>query len=354
MRVEKTKTNDPTQQVTEPENDPEPQPIPQAQQPQQPTALTEDTRQKPSLEVRNDARARFNAETGAQFREHQIQASVPVDPDGNTHREIAPKDGVLGQGQREQAVKNALERPGERQQWWNSDGESQEISITKDGDDKYKINLTGTDNGQPYSNDLTVKLDQGIDPNKALPNTIDYYSETPTAVRGDIQEIEFKNGQGPLIDGTEDPNDRAAADERGGKITFYDGTANLNGHVFHHEFGHGIGEQFEDREDGGLENFGEGIFGERGKSVPKEYEEAAKKDGNFTSDYAKASENSYVEDFADAWSSYMEAIDQGTPAVDAWKAKYPNRAEWFANNLPTPTSGVREYDVIENLPPGTV
>ena len=228
-----------------------------------------------------------------------------------------PEEGPSPDEARRSAIDRALET-GEPQQFTNSDGKVETVEIDQtrwpfDGD-TYDVKI-GDDH-------ITVKFDTNKEVDKAdmLTKLVDAYSETPEDLRTNLKEIvithksyETDTGQG------------AAATAGNGKMTFYDNGQWVDPGVFHHEMGHLVGRSAENRDDGFFSDW----FGEP-SPVPNGWDDAAKSDGNFTSDYAEADhdvDGDYTEDFADAAAKYMEALDAGPEAVAEFKEQYPARYE---------------------------
>ncbi|RKH67936.1 hypothetical protein, partial [Corallococcus aberystwythensis] len=226
------------------------------------------------------------------------------------------------------AVDKAL-TTGETVPFTNTDGKTEQVSVTQlpggffGKDDRYVVRV-GDDT-------FTVTVEEGadVDTEDVLAQVIDSYSETPEDLRGSLERVVIKKDADP---------DGAAARAGDGTITFYDGEANVTDDIFHHEIGHLIGRQVEDANDGILSGIFEKLAGEP-PPIPDGWAEAAAADGNHLNDYTEESfEDSgvYTEDFAEAWSEYMRALDGGPKALAAFEQKYPERSEILEDIYPPP------------------
>ncbi|MGE6758503.1 hypothetical protein ACQKGO_10855 [Corallococcus interemptor] len=227
------------------------------------------------------------------------------------------------------AVDEALET-GNAVPFTNTDGKTEQVSITQlppgfagGGDDVYVVSV-GNDR-------FTVRVEEGadVDTEDVLAQVIDSYSETPEDLRGSLERVVIKKDPDP---------DNAAARAGDGTITFYDGGKNVTDDIFHHEIGHLIGRQVEDANDGILSGFFEKLRGEP-PPIPDGWAEAAAADGNHLNDYTEDSFNEsgvYTEDFAEAWSEYMRALDGGPEALAAFEQLYPERSEILEDIYPPP------------------
>jgi hypothetical protein len=228
------------------------------------------------------------------------------------------------------AVDRALGNNGLPVPFVNSDGKTEPVSLRHSpyGEgDTYTVSVGG--------DTFTVHFEEGstADQQAALAQIIDSYSETPPELRGSLERVEVKAEPHP---------DGAAATAGNGTITFYDGVKNLTEDIFHHEIGHIIGAQEENKADSPLENLGEKLSGgERGAPIPEGWEEAAAADGNHLNEYTEeshAESGEYTEDFAEAWSEYQRAIDQGPEALARFRAQYPARAKLLEELSPPPAA----------------
>lgn len=228
---------------------------------------------------------------------------------------------------RHAAVEQALTKGG-TVPFTNTDGKTEQVSITPvplpfGNGDVYAVRV-GDDT-------FTVSIERGSDADAAdvLTQVIDSYSETPEDLRGSLEHVVVKKDADP---------DGAAARAGDGTITFYDGQANVTDDIFHHEMGHLIGRQVEDANDNPLTGFFEKLTGEP-PPIPDGWADAAAADGNHLNDYTEESFNKsgvYTEDFAEAWSEYMRALDDGPEALAAFEQLYPERSEILEDIYPPP------------------
>ncbi|GMT98396.1 hypothetical protein KH5H1_25150 [Corallococcus caeni] len=228
---------------------------------------------------------------------------------------------------RHAAVEEAL-ATGNTVPFTNTDGKTEQVSITPvslpfGNSDLYVVRV-GDDT-------FTVSIEEGSDADAAdvLTQVIDSYSETPEDLRGSLEHVVVKKDPDP---------DGAAARAGDGTITFYDGQANVTADIFHHEIGHLIGRQVEDANDSILSGIFERLSGEP-PPIPDGWAEAAASDGNHLNDYTEESfEKSgvYTEDFAEAWSEYMRALDGGPKALARFEQMYPERSEILEDLYPPP------------------
>ncbi|WP_216626944.1 hypothetical protein, partial [Corallococcus exercitus] len=243
---------------------------------------------------------------------------VPPLPPGDLGKLINP---------RHAAVEEALAKGG-TVPFTNTDGKTEQVSITPvpvpfGNNDVYAVRV-GDDT-------FTVSIERGgdVDAADVLTQVIDSYSETPEDLRGSLERVVIKKDPDP---------DDAAARAGDGTITFYGGEANVTDDIFHHEIGHLIGRQVEDANDSWLSGIFEKLSGEP-PPIPDGWADAAAADGNHLNDYTEKSfEDSgvYTEDFAEAWSEYMRALDDGPEALAEFERTYPERSEILEDIYPPP------------------
>ncbi|RKG67100.1 hypothetical protein D7V80_17210, partial [Corallococcus sp. CA054B] len=230
---------------------------------------------------------------------------------------------------RRAAVEEALET-GNAVPFTNTDGKTEQVSVTQlppgfagGGDDVYVVTV-GDDR-------FTVRVEAGadVDAEAVLAQVIDSYSETPEDLRGSLERVVIAKDADP---------DGAAARAGDGTITFYNGGSYVTDDIFHHEIGHLIGRQVENANDGILSGIFEKLRGEP-PPIPDGWAEAAAADGNHLNDYTEDSFNDsgvYTEDFAEAWSEYMRALDGGPEALAEFERTYPERSEILEDIYPPP------------------
>ena len=228
-------------------------------------------------------------------------------PNRDTYPEVDTMDERTPEviAQQEQQVLEAV-TSGQPVQFTNANGQTEQLQISQvdssGGNTVYEI--TGEDGHKiRISSELSAS-----DNRAALARVADYYSQLPPGVRDTVSEIEL----------LQHADESAAADYQSGNdhIRFYDGLENLNEEVFNHEYGHGIGFDASDNDNG--------FFGIGGApdGAPRGWEEAREQDMQNPSDYAGTS---YVEDFADSWAAYLEARENGPEALQHLMEEYPNR-----------------------------
>ncbi len=246
---------------------------------------------------------------------HGAPAPGPI---GKTPPEPTPEEA------RRAAIDRAVET-GEPQEFVNSDGETVTVQIEQtrwpfDGDTR----VVRVDDEE-----FTVKFDtEGeVDKNAMLTQLVDSYSETPEEYRGELDEVVITSDTYET-----DTGQPAAASAGGNKMTFYNNGDFLTEEVFHHEMGHLAGRKAENSNDGFFDDW----FGEP-SPVPPGWDDAARSDGNFVGEYAEADhdvDGDYTEDFAEAYAHYMQAVDEGPEAVEAFQEQYPARYEILKDMVP--------------------
>ncbi|MFP2904791.1 hypothetical protein ACLESD_06990 [Pyxidicoccus sp. 3LFB2] len=232
---------------------------------------------------------------------------------------------------REQAVEEAIAGNGQPVDFVNSDGKTEQVAIGQlpfAGEDTYFVRV----GDQTFQ----VEFQGGTDADREafLAQVIDSYSETPPELRSSLEKIVVTPDQGSETA----TGNRAAASAGDGTITFYEDGQHLSEDIFHHELGHLIGRQQEEKGDGFWTDLGEVFTGEP-PPVPDGWDEAAMADGDFTSGYAKTDyqrDGNYTEDFAEAWKLYMAAIDGGPEALAGFRKQFPERAEILEDIYPPP------------------
>jgi hypothetical protein len=160
------------------------------------------------------------------------------------------------------------------------------------------------------NNMLEVEIPQELNPVDALARVIDYYTQTPWTLRSGLRKLTINRTQYTPIGGYNAP-----AHGGGGTINFWDGLNYLaNSETFIHEMGHIIGQS----------------KSTSGTFVPPRWADAAKKDGNFPSEYAsdtvtKSARQNYAEDFADTWKGYVTARAAGNAVLERFRTQFPAR-----------------------------
>lgn len=169
--------------------------------------------------------------------------------------------------------------------------------------------------------------DESVDRESALATIVNGYSETPANLRGALNNVDIRaeSKDNHIVEGAATA---AEADTSAGNITFFDGDANINDSIFHHELAHLIGTE---------QPGGRGFWSPAGEATPEGWGDAAVRDGNFPSSYAQAGfdrNQSYTEDFAVSWEAYQKALDEGPQAVSRFQTDYPARFEILSRLQP--------------------
>jgi hypothetical protein len=160
------------------------------------------------------------------------------------------------------------------------------------------------------NNTVEVEIPQEFNPVDALTRAVDYFTQTPAPLLSGLRKLIINRTQYTPIGGYNAP-----AHGGSGTINFWDGLNHLtNSDTFIHEMGHIIGQS----------NSPSGTF------EPPGWAEAAKKDGNFPSEYAsdtvtKSAGQNYAEDFADTWKGYVNARAQGIVSLAGFRSQFPAR-----------------------------
>lgn len=194
---------------------------------------------------------------------------------------------------------------------------------TEDGRNVYELKVHG------WAEDSTLRVEVGRnqDPTQVLDRTLNYYTQVPEHLRGDLKELAVHDGASPNDEYWRGqpgytPDHMSAAEGGNGRIDFYGGMNNLNQGTFDHEFAHVMG--------GRRGHVGEDPAARtsRFNMTPRGWQEAAERDGRHPSDYAHqtqaAGTGNWDEDFADTWASYLDARRNGT--MDQFRAVYPARS----------------------------
>ncbi|MEW6278681.1 MAG: hypothetical protein AB1758_08680, partial [Candidatus Eremiobacterota bacterium] len=194
----------------------------------------------------------------------------------------------------------------------------------------------------PSGDVMSVQWDGApTDPVGVVARATDYWTQIPQSLQEPRLTVIVKTG-----DTDKEDDLHARADETTMTITFYNSknpdtgqyyTAedNVNERAFTHEFAHIIGPRL-DR--------GPDILNTTGFEVPADFsftyphgdprhsptsygDDQWHQDGIF---YIRLS----IEAFAEHWTLYNEAVDQGPAAMDAYRAAYPNESAWFDRHFP--------------------
>ena len=316
------------------------------------TELSLECRETPTLGVEAASKASLSL-TGL-VSPNQDQHATPVDhAHDHEHEHEQPLFGKLGKSVADalnngaspatQAVIDSLET-GEPQSFSNSNGELTEFQLQHleaskgwigSSHENYRFNL-GEDS-------FDVQLAEGIDRDQALSRIIDYYSQQPENLREAVETIAVKTGQNPgdphWAEVYNRPDFVSAATGGSGTITFWNGMSYLDETSFNHEFGHNIGSAVRELQNQESAEAGTLLQSQMqdlktGDSnspfVPRGASQAASSDGNAVSEYGQAS---IAEDFAEFYSQYRNASEEGPEALAHLKSRYPARYSLLVNEI---------------------
>lgn len=152
---------------------------------------------------------------------------------------------------------------------------------------------------------------------KGLSETLNLYTQVPEHLRSSLKTLHIDKGASPTDEAFAKqynmPDFKSAATAGNGGISFWHGTQYVQDAIFHHEFGHVIGQRYS--------TDGRNLY-------PDGWEEAIAKDGKQVTDYAKVNP---TEDFAETWWIFVtlkqgRKVDNQPPTLDEFKAQYPHRA----------------------------
>lgn len=231
---------------------------------------------------------------------------------GTTGRGGENRTRELAQAQ-EQTVIEALNSDGPVE-FTNSNGDTEMLSIRQVEDTKGDVTyeLQGED-----GRTIKIESELGADDTRiALGRIADYYSQTPNGARNSFDTIELHTRDG----------DGAAADynARKQRIRFFDGLDYLTEAVFDHEVGHGVGYEADGNGEGTGSRLGQLFYDEGLHGAPQGWDDAIEADGTRLTEYANTN---HKEDFAESWTTFVEAVEQGDTALDEFQERYPNRFE---------------------------
>ncbi len=176
------------------------------------------------------------------------------------------------------------------------------------------------------------------DPLGAVTRAADYWTQIPEALQEPSTRIIVHTGDSNL-------EDSLAGEVRDGAIHFYNtrdqdtglyytAEDNLNERVFTHEYGHIVGQRFQ-----GNRDLGAMIFNSNYHNVPSDFgftyghgDERHSPTGYGDDQWAGEGALSFRvshEAFAEHWTLYNEAFDQGPEALSTYRAVYPQESAWF-------------------------
>ncbi len=235
-------------------------------------------------------------------------------------------------------------KTGEAQSFLNSNGDATEFAVqrlqegcleTSKGYENYRVNL-GEDS-------FDIRVAEGLQQELAIGRIVDYYSQQPENLREAVETVAVEAGRNPAdpywAKAYNMPGFESAATGGSGTITFWNGLANLNEGTFNHEFGHNVGtavrslQNEEVREAGTIwESLQQDLKTGDSDSihVPRGASVAARTDGNAVSDYGQ---KSIAEDFAEFYSEYRDASEEGPEALSRLQNLHPARYSLFVNEV---------------------
>ena len=216
--------------------------------------------------------------------------------------------------EQEEAVLDALNQDGPIE-FTNSSGETEQIELNQVNNTKgdVEFELTGED-----GHTIRVTSELSAEQTRvALARILDYHTQTPEHLRGEVDRIELHEGGKPGK-----PNSAADYNSDKDRLRFFNGLKDLNEAVFDHEVGHSVGYGADGIGESNLDRFGNLFIDTSGEGAPQGWSEAIEQDGGSVSDYANTN---LKEDFAESWSTYVEARESGE--LEQFKAAYPHRFE---------------------------
>ena len=252
------------------------------------------------------------AHSGASADEHSATRETPNEE--HDHLVLADESERTDEIAEEQteAVSDGVE-DGDEFDFTNSEGQEIQATVERDDDGNYTVETSqGADFDVNFDGDFTEQERE-----EAIAEVIDYQSQTPEDFQGSTEEIVFTD---------EEDEDGAAASYRDSdrRITFYNGTENLDERVYIHEAAHSVGYEAERRSD----SFGDRNFPwrnnkeENERGAPDGWQDAIDTDGTSVSEYANTN---WREDFAEFYLAYHEAAEAGPDALEELREQYPER-----------------------------
>lgn len=308
--------------------------LPEKVAPTRPTVKPEATdapreRLEKSAEVRESAKDRgpaagFFGALGSNFGgEEDAHSGAPAEEAGETHEVPNEEDDqVVGADESERTEEIAEQQTesvsegiedGDEFDFTNSEGEEIRATVERDDDGNYTVETSqGADFEVNFDGDFTEQERE-----EAIAEVLDYQSQTPEDFQESTEEVLFTDDEHE--DGA--PATYGDSDRR---ITFYEGTENLDERIYIHEAGHSIGYEAERRSD----SFGDSHFPwrnnkeENERGAPDGWQDAIDSDGTSVSEYANTN---WREDFAEFYLAYHEAAEAGPDALEQLREQYPER-----------------------------
>jgi hypothetical protein len=266
-----------------------------------------------------------NAQEGTPTPDPSV-SSVPISEESD--REAIEAD-------QEAAIQQALSS-GQPVSYQNSQGLTVTLSVTL-VDGVYRV----TD---PSGDVMSVEWDgAATDEVGVVARAIDYWTQIPQTLQQPSLRVIVHTGDTNL----EDP---LAGEWADGAIhfynsknqesgTYYTAEDNVNERVFTHEYGHVIGESLQ----GPRDTF-TNVLDSTGLNVPADFSfsyghgDTRHSPTDYGDDFwageGALSFRTSHEAFAEHWTLYNEAVDQGPAALNAYRATYPNESAWFDRHFP--------------------
>lgn len=227
-----------------------------------------------------------------------------------------------GDNRRRTAVQTAI-ATGQPVSFTNASGTRFDLTVNgpQSGGDGFEA-YTFAVNGQ----EVSVRVEGGVDARTAIAGAVNYWSQYPEALRGDLHLMQFNAGADPSYNPADPKSFKAKAAGGNNMIVFYEGTKHLNKKNFDHEMGHVIGDATEDRQASADEIAEEQRLGHEidpydEQWVPEGWSDAISNDKRSVSRYGNTSP---TEDFAEFWKAFMTA-QSSRSEMNRLQRRYPER-----------------------------
>jgi len=213
--------------------------------------------------------------------------------------------------QQTQSVSEGVES-GDEFDFTNSEGQEIQATVREDDGNYYVETSQGARYDVNFEGDYTAEEREA-----AVAQILDYQSQVPEEYQDATEEV-------LITDREHDDGAPATYTDSERRITFYEGTQNIDERIYIHESGHAIGYEAERRSD----SWGDRNFpwrqgdedAERG--APEGWLDAIEGDGTSVSEYANTN---WREDFAEFYLAYHEAEEAGPEALAELQEQYPER-----------------------------
>ena len=219
----------------------------------------------------------------------------------------------------------------------NANGQTESLTVrqVEGANNRAIYEISGED-----GHTVRIESELGASENRTgLARIADYYTQMPAHLRESVDRIDLQRK----------PDDTAGArfTNEDDRITFYSGLGYLDETVFNHEFAHGIGYELDGQRESILNELSWGLGCGDDHGAPGGWENAVSTDGKALNEY---SGKNLREDFAESWSAYMEAREQGDEALKRLAENFPARCrilEGIYNQamrlgIPDPGPGIQE------------